>query len=107
MLLNSGFEPAIRSAGYTAFRLDKKEHINKVDDEIIAENVVRVSLFRTLLANPKSRAAVFILKLGLQWALAFLLYGPADQRRWMIFISILGNSITLCGNDPARSKRSS
>ena len=32
-----GFEPAIRDAGYEPFRVDKKEHINKIDDEIIAE----------------------------------------------------------------------
>jgi len=28
-------EPAIKEAGYLPFRVDKKEHINKVDDEII------------------------------------------------------------------------
>ena len=32
-----GMEPAIREAGYTPQRIDKKEHINKIDDEIIAE----------------------------------------------------------------------
>lgn len=32
-----GFEPAITAAGYKPLRIDKKEHINKVDDEIIAE----------------------------------------------------------------------
>jgi hypothetical protein len=33
----SGFEPAIVDNGYDAMRIDKKEHINKIDDEIIAE----------------------------------------------------------------------
>lgn len=33
----SGFEPAIRENGYDPLRIDKKEHINKIDDEIIAE----------------------------------------------------------------------
>jgi hypothetical protein len=32
-----GIEPAIRAAGYSPMRIDKKEHINKIDDEIIAE----------------------------------------------------------------------
>ena len=32
-----GIEPAIRESGYRALRVDKKEHINKIDDEIIAE----------------------------------------------------------------------
>jgi hypothetical protein len=34
---NIGIEPAIREAGYDARRIDQKEHINKVDDEIVAE----------------------------------------------------------------------
>ena len=32
-----GLRPAIREAGYEALRIDRKEHLNKVDDEIIAE----------------------------------------------------------------------
>ena len=32
-----GIEPAIQEAGYTPLRIDRKEHINKIDDEIIAE----------------------------------------------------------------------
>ena len=32
-----GFEPAIRGAGYEPVRIDQKEHVNKIDDEIIAE----------------------------------------------------------------------
>lgn len=34
---SKGIEPAIRGAGYQAIRIDKKEHNNKIDDEIIAE----------------------------------------------------------------------
>ena len=30
-------EPAIRQAGYEPMRIDQKEYINKIDDEIIAE----------------------------------------------------------------------
>jgi hypothetical protein len=36
-------EPAIIDAGYSALRIDKKEHANKIDDEIIAE--IRKSRF--------------------------------------------------------------
>lgn len=32
-----GIEPAIRQAGYEPMRIDQKEHINRIDDEIIAE----------------------------------------------------------------------
>ena len=34
---NDGFEPAIKDAGYRPLRIDRKEHNNKIDDEIIAE----------------------------------------------------------------------
>jgi hypothetical protein len=34
---DQGFEPAILDSGYTPMRIDRKEHINKIDDEIIAE----------------------------------------------------------------------
>ena len=33
----NGFEPAIRNVGYEPIRIDKREHIEKIDDEIIAE----------------------------------------------------------------------
>jgi hypothetical protein len=33
----SGIEPALSAAGYKAIRIDKKEHNNKIDDEILAE----------------------------------------------------------------------
>ncbi|MBI4184802.1 MAG: hypothetical protein HY521_12490 [Proteobacteria bacterium] len=32
-----GIEPAIRDAGYEPLRIDRKEYISKIDDEIIAE----------------------------------------------------------------------
>jgi hypothetical protein len=34
---NDGIELAIRDPGYRALRIDKKEHNNKIDDEIIAK----------------------------------------------------------------------
>lgn len=33
----NGFGPAIRDAGYDPQRIDQKQHLNKIDDEIIAE----------------------------------------------------------------------
>lgn len=33
----NGIEPAIRESGYLTVRIDNKEHVNKIDDEIIAE----------------------------------------------------------------------
>ncbi len=33
----NGIAPAVREAGYTPLRIDRKEHVNKIDDEIIAE----------------------------------------------------------------------
>ena len=32
-----GIAPAIRDAGYEPVRIDQQEHVNKIDDEIIAE----------------------------------------------------------------------
>jgi hypothetical protein len=34
---SDGFAPAITASGYKPFRIDKKEHVNKIDDEIVAE----------------------------------------------------------------------
>lgn len=36
-LFNQAIEPAIKEAGYDPVRIDKKEHNNKIDDEIISE----------------------------------------------------------------------
>ncbi|MCY4552038.1 MAG: hypothetical protein OXC79_00065 [Candidatus Poribacteria bacterium] len=33
----NGIKPAIENAGYTPKRIDKEEHVNKIDDQIIAE----------------------------------------------------------------------
>lgn len=35
-LWSNGIEPAIASAGYKPFRIDKHDHVNRIDDEIIA-----------------------------------------------------------------------
>ena len=32
-----GIEAAVRASGYRPLRIDRKEHINKIDDEIVAE----------------------------------------------------------------------
>lgn len=34
---SDGIEPAVRNAGYRPLRIDNKEHVNKIDDEIVAE----------------------------------------------------------------------
>jgi len=34
---SNGVEPALNDAGYRAMRIDRKEHNNKIDDEILAE----------------------------------------------------------------------
>ena len=34
---SDGIDPAVRETGYTPLRIDRKEHANKIDDEIIAE----------------------------------------------------------------------
>ena len=36
-LWEKGIKPGIEDAGYEAVRIDRKEHVNKIDDEIIAE----------------------------------------------------------------------
>jgi hypothetical protein len=40
---DAGIQPALAKAGYDAIRIDRKEHNNKIDDEIIAE--IRKSRF--------------------------------------------------------------
>ncbi len=34
---DQGIKPAIEGTGYKPLRIDQKEHVNKIDDEIIAE----------------------------------------------------------------------
>ena len=34
---DQGIEPAVRETGYEPLRIDRKEHTNKIDDEIVAE----------------------------------------------------------------------
>lgn len=36
-IYNEAIEPAIREAGYQPIRIDKTEHVNRIDDEIIAQ----------------------------------------------------------------------
>lgn len=40
---DNGIAPAVESAGYDAFRIDREEHVSKIDDEIIAQ--IRQSRF--------------------------------------------------------------
>ena len=34
---STGVEPALNETGYRALRIDQKEHVNKIEDEIVAE----------------------------------------------------------------------
>ena len=36
-VFDRGIQPAVEDAGYTAMRIDRKEHINRIDEEIVAE----------------------------------------------------------------------
>lgn len=36
-VFQNGFVPALENAGYRPIRIDRKEHVNKIDDEIITE----------------------------------------------------------------------
>lgn len=37
VIYDEGIEPAIRETGFEPVRIDRKEHVNKIDDEIVAE----------------------------------------------------------------------
>ena len=56
-LFKFGIFPGINNAGYKPLRIDKKEHINRVDDEIMAE--IRVSRFVVADLTGKNAGAYF------------------------------------------------
>jgi hypothetical protein len=74
-----GIEPAIKECGYRAMRIDRKEHINKVDDEIVAEIRRSRFLVADFTSEPASPVAEFILKRDLQWAWRKELFGRATM----------------------------
>jgi hypothetical protein len=76
----NGVLPALRATGYKAVRIDKKEHNNKIDDEIIAE--IRRSRFviADLHANVEASAAEYITRPAMLRAWASLLFGRAKKR---------------------------
>ena len=64
-----GFCPAIRDAGYEPVRIDQQEHVNKIDDEIIAE----IHRARFVVADftrmaRRGRAAASTMRRGLRMA---------------------------------------
>jgi hypothetical protein len=67
-----GFDPGIRDAGYRPLRIDQKEHLNKIDDEIIAEirrSRFVVADFTSALGSPRGGVyyeAGFAAGLGLE-----------------------------------------
>jgi hypothetical protein len=50
----NGIAPALRATGYKPVRIDKKEHNNKIDDEIIAEIRRSIFLIADFTCEPKS-----------------------------------------------------
>jgi hypothetical protein len=50
----NGIEPALRATGYKPIRIDKKEHNNKIDDEILAEIRRSRFLVADFTCEPKS-----------------------------------------------------
>ena len=71
---SDGIEPAIREAGYKSLRIDQKDHLNKIDDEIIAE--IRRSRFVVAdftQGQDGARGGVYIMKPGLPRDLTYRL----------------------------------
>ncbi|MEP3914777.1 MAG: hypothetical protein ABJM34_05635, partial [Parasphingorhabdus sp.] len=68
-VFSEGFDPSIRMAGYRPIRIDQKEHLNKIDDEIVAEIKRSRFLVADFTSAPKSpRGGVYFeagLALGL------------------------------------------
>ncbi len=79
-----GIEPAIRDSGYKALRVDQKEHINKIDDEIIAE--IRRSRF--VVADFTSREGQP--RGGVYFEAGFA-YGIAIPVIWMCRTDLIGS----------------
>lgn len=59
-----GIAKAIGNCGYEPKRIDKKEHSNKIDYEIIAEIVVHVSWLPISLAKRERYVVAFTTRLG-------------------------------------------
>jgi hypothetical protein len=73
----SGFDPAIRKAGYRPFRIDKKEYIGGITDEIIAE--IRRSRFVVVDYTEQANGAYFEAGFALGLGLAVIPTCRADQ----------------------------
>ena len=73
-IYNDGFGPAIADAGYKPMRIDRKEHNNKIDDEIIAE--IRRSRFVVAdmtcpIIHPSGGASVAVPRGGVYYEAGF------------------------------------
>jgi hypothetical protein len=80
LIYNEAIEPAIREAGYRAVRIDKTEHVNRIDDEIIA----RLRQSRFLVADFTAQRA------GVYYEAGFM-HGLGRNVIWMIEKSELTN----------------
>jgi hypothetical protein len=79
-IYNEAIEPAIRDAGYQSIRIDKTEHVNRIDDEIIAQ--IRQSRF--LVADFSGQRA------GVYYEAGFM-HGLGRNVHWMVQKSDLAN----------------
>lgn len=105
---DSGFDPAITDAGYRALRIDRKEHGNKIDDEIIAE--IRRSRFvvadftcETVGMNGSARALArggVYYEAGFAQGLGIPVIWSSDLIVLAMSISIRGSSTTSSGTNP-------
>ena len=86
-------------------RIDNKEHVNKIDDEIVTEFDAPNSWSLTLHAKEKRCAAVSILKQATRWRCQYRSFGPAHSNLKTTFTSILGQYNHIVWDTPQTLRR--
>ena len=61
---SNGFDPALRAAGFRPFRIDIKDYVGGITDEIMAEIRPRASLWRTIRAKRTASISRQVFRLG-------------------------------------------
>ena len=94
---NDAIKPGIEKAGYEAVRIDRKEHVNKIDDEIIAE----LWRARFVVADfthgaDGARGGVYY-EAGFAHGRGVTVIFPAGKMLSIRYISIHANTTTSCG----------
>jgi nucleoside 2-deoxyribosyltransferase len=90
-----GIEPAIRRAGYEPFRIDRHEHVNRIDDEILAQIRTSRFLVADFTSEPeKPRGGVYF-EAGFALGLDKPVIWTAQAAMQKTFTSILVNTITI------------